>query len=204
MGASRFLSATTARSCRSSSNRSYSRIGRITAERCPRASTTNLRCPCDAIVTTRNPDYMSLRPRREGAFWGGARSVVFPPRCDSLAPTTTPSPRRTSPPTLGTPAVTYAFDWGWAGFIPVVVGASRELSPSELRVRLLADGMSSAMAAVPPPDGSVAMSISSTTYRIFGSTRITIRPSARETRCGSRGTWRRCRPPRATRCSSLA
>ncbi len=25
------------------------------------------------------------------------------------------------PPTLGTPAVTYAFDWGWAGFIPVVV-----------------------------------------------------------------------------------
>ena len=48
-----------------------------------------------------------------------------------------------------------------------VFGASREIGPSELRLRLEANGSSSGIAAMPPPDGSVAMGIGSTTYRIF-------------------------------------
>jgi len=48
-----------------------------------------------------------------------------------------------------------------------VFGASREINPSELQIRLEANGSSSGIAGMPPPDGSVAVAIGTTTYRIF-------------------------------------
>jgi len=48
-----------------------------------------------------------------------------------------------------------------------VFGASREVNPSELRLRLEENGSSSGLAGMPAPDGSVALAIGTTTYRVL-------------------------------------
>jgi len=48
-----------------------------------------------------------------------------------------------------------------------VFGASREINPSELRLRLEENGSSNGIAGMPLPDGSVALAIGTTTYRVF-------------------------------------
>ncbi len=47
-----------------------------------------------------------------------------------------------------------------------VFGASREINPSELRLRLEENGSSSGIADMPAPDGSVGLAIGTTTYRV--------------------------------------
>ncbi len=71
-----------------------------------------------------------------------------------------------SNPTMG-PIVAFVVDQTGGNATISVSGASREISPSELRLRLEANGSSSGIAAMPPPDGSVALAIGSTAYRIF-------------------------------------
>jgi hypothetical protein len=48
-----------------------------------------------------------------------------------------------------------------------VSGASREISPSELQIRLQVNASSTGTAAMPPPDGSVPLVIGGTQYQVF-------------------------------------
>ncbi|HEX9339659.1 MAG TPA: hypothetical protein VF992_00585 [Thermoplasmata archaeon] len=72
----------------------------------------------------------------------------------------------TSPTT--SPIVTFGpvDQTGGNATIPVF-GASREINPSELRIRLDEDTTSSGPAAMPSPDGSVTLKIGVTWYRVF-------------------------------------
>ncbi len=70
-------------------------------------------------------------------------------------------------PTPGPPVTLGPVDQTGGNATIRVSGASQEISPSELQLRLDENTTSSGPAAMPPPDGSVALKIGITWYRVF-------------------------------------